>query len=200
MEHPYNYPGNCLFPLGRECSHQTWKACSAVHTEERTSTKPESCSSSRIPISSITAARTRENGKARRRPAVEPEAEMLPETRSMSLHQSWLGQKNQRSHCTQLLRSVQPAPASLANFKLAAERGLITHLNGTGCLKIGVSMKTTMYESKTNAYRIEPSLYRASSFSPIGAEISNTASVQEMLRNKVRRAKCLPGQILWLGV
>ena len=31
------------------------------------------------------------------------------------------------------------APASLATFKLVAERGLITHLNGRGCIATGIS-------------------------------------------------------------
>ena len=50
--------------------------------------------------------------------------------------------------------------------------------------------------SGTSTHRMKPSWYSTSSFSPTGTEMSNTASVQAMLRNKVRRAKCLPGQIL----
>ena len=56
--------------------------------------------------------------------------------------------------------------------------------------------RVTKWGSETATHRTKPSLYFASSFSPTGARMSNTASVQAMLRNKLWRANCLPGQIL----
>ena len=50
--------------------------------------------------------------------------------------------------------------------------------------------------SRTSTYRIKRSWYFTSSFSAPGTEMLNTASVQAILRNKFRKAKCLPGQVL----
>ena len=102
--------------------------------------------------------------------------------------------------CLTSQESLAIAPASLANSKVVAERGLITHLNGRGYLIVRHQPRR-MPESPgsgsgTSTHRIKPSWYSTLSFSPTGTDMSNTASVQAILRNKVRRAKCLPGQVL----
>ena len=49
---------------------------------------------------------------------------------------------------------------------------------------------------KRRTYRMKDSWNLGSSFSPIGASMSNAARAEAMLRNRVRRANHLPGHIL----
>ena len=49
------------------------------------------------------------------------------------------------------------APTSLANFKLASERGLITHLNGKGWLKTCLSFCKDTRGPEATTYRAKPS-------------------------------------------
>jgi len=49
---------------------------------------------------------------------------------------------------------------------------------------------------KDTTYRVRDSWNLGSNFSPAGASMSNAARVQEILRNRTRRANHLPGHIL----
>ena len=95
----------------------------------------------------------------------------------------------------------------LINIKATSERGVIVHVNGTGCLQKYVNRNTSEYRrdcergfehggQEITTYLTSISWNSASRVPSTGALISNRRRMHAMLRKRVRIAKCLPGQIL----